>query len=81
MAKLFGSLHTVAIVEPSRLFANVNAEGSNQKPYILLRNPRGFGRQIILDVAVTGVDEQSRTSDDNADHPLDLRYDQKVCNY
>ena len=48
---------------------------------ILLRNPRGFGRQVILDVAVTAVDGQSRTSDDVADRPLNVRYDQKMAKY
>ena len=50
-----------------------------QRPDILLGNPRGFGRQVILDVAVTAVDGQSRTSDDAADRPLNARYDQKLA--
>ena len=48
---------------------------------ILLRNPRGFGRQIILDVAVTGVDGQSRASDDLLDRPLQIRHKQKMAKY
>ena len=47
----------------------------------MLRNLRGFGRQIILDVAVTGVDGQSRTSDDLPDRPLQIRYDQKMAKH
>ena len=31
---------------------------------IFLRNPRGVGRQVIIDVAVTGGDGQSRASDE-----------------
>ena len=46
------------------VFAEASGNGNNERPDILLRNPRGFGRQIILDVAVTGIDGQSRTSDD-----------------
>ena len=34
-----------------------------------------------IDVAVTGVDGQSRTSDEAADRPLQARYDQKMVKY
>ena len=40
-----------------------------------------MGRQIIIDVAVTGVDGQSRTSDEAVDRPLQARYDQKLAKY
>lgn len=56
LAKLFRSLRIDAIVEPIRLFTEASGDRNNQRPDILLRNPRGFGRQIILDVAVTGLD-------------------------
>ena len=36
---------------------------------------------MIIDVAVTGVDGQSRTSDEAADRPLQTRYDQKMAKY
>jgi len=60
---LFISLRADAIVEPLRLFSCVGAEAANPRPDILLGNPRGFGRQAILDVdvnvtAVTAVDTQ-----------------------
>ena len=42
---------------------------------------KGFGRQIILDVAVTGVDGQSSASDDLPDRPLQIRYDQGMAKY
>ena len=48
---------------------------------ILLRNPRGFGRQVIIDVAITGIDGQSRTSDDLPDRPLRVRHEQKKAKY
>ena len=45
LAKLFRSLRVDAIVEPLRIFS----EASNQRPDILLRNPRGgFGRKVTL---------------------------------
>ena len=42
---------------------------------------KGFGRQVILDVAVTAVDGQSRTSDEATKRPLQVRYDQKMAKY
>ena len=36
---------------------------------------------MILDVAVTAVDGQSRKSDDAADRPLNARYDQRMAKY
>ena len=81
LAKLFRSLRVDAIVEPLRIFSDAAPASSNQRPDILLRNPRGFGRQVILDVAVTAIDGQSRTSDDVADRPLNVRYDQKMAKY
>ena len=63
------------------LFSDAAPENANQCLDILLRNPRGFGRQVILDVAVTAVDGQSRTSDDVADRPLNVRHDQMMAKY
>ena len=45
---------------------------------ILIRNPRGFGRQVILDFAVTGVESQSRVDDNDPHKPLDDRHKQKL---
>ena len=42
---------------------------------------RGLGRQVIIDVAVTGVDGQSKASDEAAERPLQVRYDQKMAKY
>ena len=36
---------------------------------------------VIIDVAVTGVDGQSRTSDEAVERPLQVRYDQKMAKY
>ena len=75
LAKLFRSLRLDAIVEPIRLFDEASGDRNNQRPDILLRNPRGFGRQIILDVAVTGIDGQSRPTEDFPNRHLQVRYD------
>tara|TARA_A100001015_G_C15036696_1_gene736753 strand:+ start:2237 stop:2740 length:504 start_codon:yes stop_codon:yes gene_type:complete len=56
-------------------------DASDQRPDIFLRNPRGLGRQVIIDVAVTGVDGQSRASDEATERPLQIRYDQKMAKY
>ena len=56
VAKLFRTIRLDAIVEPMRLFVDVAEGPGNQRPDIFIRNPRGLGRQVIIDVAVTGVD-------------------------
>ena len=70
-----------AIVEPMRLFAEVAVDRCNQRLDVLLRNPRGFGRQIIWDVTVTGIDGQSMADDDLTDRPLQVRHNQKMTKY
>ena len=55
VAKLFRTLRLDAIVEPTRLFNSAGDDASSQRPDIFIRNPRGLGRQVIIDVAVTGV--------------------------
>ena len=42
------------------------------------QNPFGGGRQIILDVAVTGVDGQSRRRSVDVDAPLNSRFYKKI---
>ena len=64
-----------------RLFNDVAEDACNQRPDIFLRDPRRLGRQVIIDVAVTGVDGQSRASDGAAERPLQVRYDQKMAKY
>ena len=58
------SLCVDATLEQLWLFAGVDTDDSYQRPdiVVLLRNPRGFGRHVILDMAVTGIDDQSRIS-------------------
>ena len=81
VAKLFRTLRLDAIVEPMRLFNDVAEDACNQRPDIFLRNPRGLVRQVIIDVAVTGVDGRSRATDEDVERPLQARYDQKMAKY
>ena len=78
---LFRSLRLDAIVELIRLFDEALGVHNNQRPDILLRSPRGFGRQIIMDVAVTGIDGQSRPTEDFHNRYLQVRYDQNMAKY
>ena len=48
VAKLFRTLRIDAIVEPTRLFTDAAEDAGNQRPDTFLRNPRGLGRQIII---------------------------------
>ena len=77
---LLRSIGLVVILEPLHLFENLQAD-DNRRPDICINNPYGGGPQIILDVAVTGVNGQSRRSDQDADQPLQYRYNQKMSKY
>ena len=46
-AKLFRFLRVDAIVEPLRIFSGAGTEVANQRPDVLLRDPRGFGRHCL----------------------------------
>ena len=50
-------------------------------PDILIRNPYGGGKQIILDVSVTGIKGTTRTNDDKPNQPMDTRFNQKTHKY
>ena len=65
VAWLFRSLRLDVIVEPTSLFDHSLGDVSNQRPDIHIRNPRKSHQQVIIDVALTGVDGQSRTSDED----------------
>ena len=62
------------IVEPTSLFDQSLGDVGNQRPDIHIRNPRNSRDQVIIDVALTGVDGQSRTSDEAVERPLQVRY-------
>ena len=36
---------------------------------------------MIIDIAVTGIDGQSRSSDEATERPLQIRYDHKMAKY
>merc|ERR1711871_1284686 len=80
VAWLFRSLLLDVIVEPTSLFCDNLGDVSNQRPDIHIRNPRK-SRQVIIDVALTGIDGQSRTSDEAVERPLQVRCDQKMAKY
>ena len=76
-------------LEPLNLFSNLDPD-DNRRPNILIRNPHGGGKQIILDVALTGIDGTTRTNDDKPDkpdqpdqpdQPLNARFKQKIQKY
>ena len=46
-----------------------------------LRNPRGTGRQVTLDVAVTGFNCRSRDNNDNPDQIPNHRFSEKSRKY
>ena len=50
----------------------------NRRPDILIRNPYGGGRQIIIDVAVTGIDGTARTNNNKPDQVVIARRKQKI---
>ena len=65
LANLFRSIGIEPVVEPVRLFDADPDLDDRRRPDILIRNPRGFDRQVILDVAVTGVDMFGRVTYDD----------------
>ena len=81
VAWLFRSLRVDAIFEPMRLFADAAEDVRNRRPDVFLRNPKSLGRQVIIDVTVTGIEGHSRTSDEAAERPMQVRYDQKMAKY
>ena len=77
---LLRSIGLAVSLEPIGLFDNVNTD-DNRRPDILVHNPFGGGSRVILDVAVTGVTGRSRSSDEDVDQPLRIRYHQKKAKY
>jgi hypothetical protein len=58
---------SVALI--THLFSKLDPD-DNRRPDILIRNPHGGGKQIILDVAITGIDGPTKINDDKPDQPL-----------
>ena len=64
----FLALGVSVCLEYFGLFNDLHPE-NNRRPGILLRNPCERGRQVIIDVAVTGIDSFDRKIDDEPDQP------------
>ena len=67
-------------LEPMNIFHNREPD-DNRRPDILIRNPYGGGKQIIIYVAVTGIDGTTRRNDDKPNQPLVARRKQKARKY
>ena len=70
----------VVALEPLNLFSNLDPD-DNRRSDILIRNPHGGGKQIILDVAVTSIDGTTRTNNDKPDQPLNPQFEHIIQKY
>ena len=77
---LFRSIGLSVALEPMGLFSDFEPD-DNRRPDILIRNPYGGGRQIIIDVAVTGIDGTARTNNNKPNQPIIARRKQKTRKY
>ena len=77
---LFRSIGLSVDLEPMHLFSDFEPD-DNRRPDILIRNPYGGGRQIIIDVAVTGIDGSTRTNNNKPDQVVIARRKQKIQKY
>ena len=80
MVTLFRSLGLSIALEPMNLFSDFEPD-DNRRPDILIHKPYGGGKQIIRDVAVTGIDGTTRTNDDKPNQPIIARRKQKIRKY
>ena len=63
------------MVEPVRLFdADPDLDDRRRPNILIIRCPRGTDRQVILDIAVTGVDLFGRVAYDDPYKPPEDRY-------
>ena len=64
--------------EPTSIFAEVrrlDGQGlGHRRPDILVHNPYGGGRPVIIEVALTATDGQTRTSHYDTNRPLRAKY-------
>ena len=77
---LLCSIGLSVALEPMHAFSDSEPD-DNRRPDILIRNPYGGGRQIIIDVAVTGIDGITRTNDDKPSQPIIARRKQEKQKY
>ena len=75
---LFRSIGVDPAVEPVRLFDADPDLDDRRSPDILIRSPRGFDRQAILDVAATSVALFGRVAYNDPYKPLEDRRKQKI---
>ena len=76
LVALFRSLGFSVVLEPMHMFSDLEAD-DNRRPDILIRNPYGGGRQIIIDAAVTGFDGSTRTNNNKPEQAVIARRKQK----
>jgi hypothetical protein len=74
---LLRSLGLSVALEPMNFFRNHEPDDDNRRPDILIRNPYGGGKQITIDVALTGIDGITRTNDDKPEQALVAQRKQK----
>ena len=67
-------------LEPLDMFRNSEPD-DGRRPDIVLRNPYGGGRQIIIDVTLSGINGSTRTNDDIPEQPIIVRRKQKESKY
>ena len=80
LVMLFRLLGLSVALEPMNIFQNHEPD-DNHRPDILILNPYGGGEQIIIDVAVTGIDGTTRRNDDKPNQPLVAGRKQKTRKY
>ena len=62
------------------MFSDLQSD-DNRRPDILIRNPYGGGKQIIIDVAVTGFNGSTRTNNNKPEQVVIARRKQKMQKY
>ena len=81
LVALLRSLRRSALsLESIHLFANFELH-DNRRPDIIIHNSYSGGPQIIVDVAITGVNGQARRSDLGTDQPLHYRFNKKKAKH
>ncbi len=77
MTYFLRSLGLQVRIEPTNLFDS----NPNLRADLLISNPPGADRQIILNIACTGIHGQSRRDDDDPNNLLNVRFEAKMTKY
>ena len=80
LVALLRSLGLSVVLELMHMFSDIKSD-DNCRPDILIRNPYGGGKQIIVDVAVTGFDGSTRTHNNKPEQVVVARRQQKIQKY